>query len=279
MTTNSGKRLKILVSCVTFETVKITDAASYYNPDRIYLIHYVSRKKPDSSRIYTEFYEEVVRKIVNETGKSVDDIIEIEKDVSDYSGMMSTVHWIVEKENANKVLPDIYVNVSAGSSDYVAAASMVSMMYENVIPFTVKTKRYTVDEDHLREYYYSSEGDPVGMAQEVFSPMAIPKISVPRPEKNLILALRTVSALIKNNNRVRASKMIYELKIKGLWLRKIDDKDLNEKSCPRNDLTYFHRDFMDKWIHHGWIEKDEYQNTYRVTDEGNRVLSIFYKEE
>ena len=231
-----------------------------------------------SSNIYTEFYDETVRRISESTKIDLNNIIEVVRDVTDYSSMLQITHEIIESENKRSVLPDIYVNISAGSSDYVAAASMVSMMYDNVIPFTVKTKKYTVSEERLREYYFSEEGRPIGMAKSVFSPTAIPKIKVPLPEHTLVLSMRVISELIKENNRVRAAKMIFELKKRGLWLRKFDARDMNEKSCPRNDLTYFHRDFMDKWIENKWMIKDEFQNTYHLTAEGKRILDIFYRE-
>ncbi len=279
MIMDSGKRLKIVISCVTFETIKISDAVEYYDPDRVYLVHYVREDLERKTNIYKEFYDETVRKICESTNIQPNEIIEIVRDVNEYSGMLQIIHEIIEKENKRSILPDIYVNISAGSSDYVAAASMVSMMYENVVPFTVKTRKYTISEERLRECYYSDEGKPIGMAESVFNPTAIPKIKVPRPERSLVLSLRVVSDIIRENNRARASKMIFELKKQGLWLRKFDANDMNEKTCPRNDLTYFHRDFMDKWIEKKWMVKDEFQNTYRLTEEGKRILGIFYRED
>ena len=227
--------------------------------------------------VYSEFFEEVIKEIRGGIGNNPE-IIEIVADVSNYSCMLNAVHSIIEKENGSRMPPDIYVNLSAGSSDYVAAASMVSMMYDNVIPFTVKTKSYTIGEEGIRKTYYSSDGKPIGMSKDVHDPCAISKINVPRPDKNLVLSLRIVSRLISENDRVRASKMIYELKKNGFWIRKYDERDLNEKSCPRNDLTYFHRDFMDRWMSNHWIEKDEFSNTYRLTSNGKRILEIFYND-
>ena len=273
---SSGKRIKVAIACVTFETVKITDAISYYQPDRVYLIHYVNASSGESAGIYADFYREVVREIVNSSDRGVPEIIEVTEDVSDYSLMLSAVHSIIENENCGEVRPDIYINVSAGSSDFVAAASMVSMMYDNVIPFTVKTRSYTISHEKIRECYYSEDSRPVGMAKEVYKPVAMSKIKIHPPDRELVLALRCVNELLEIDERARASKMIYALKVKGYWMRRFDTEGLNEKSSPHNDLIYFRRDFMDRWISEGWVEKDEFHNIYRLTESGKRILDVFY---
>lgn len=272
---STGKRDRVVISCVTFDTVRVTDPLSKYNPDRIHLIHYCRGGSGDN--VYQEFYETVCDQIHElPNGKGIS-IVEHNENVTDYNSMFRTVHGIIEYENGLGPT-DIYVNISAGSTDYIAAASMASMMYDNTIPFTVRSKEYTVRGDMIRKCYYSSDGKPLGMTASVEEPRAVSKIRVQRPEKNNVLALRDVKELIEKDADTRASLMIYTLKTKGRWKRKYSEEELSEKRCSRYDLTYFHRDFMDGWISDGWIEKDEYQNKYRVTDKGLQVLSVFYTE-
>ena len=56
-----------------------------------------------------------------------------------------------------------------------------------------------------------------------------------------------------------------------------DEKKMkNEKS---SNAVYFHREFIERWLKHKWIVRDESGKKYIITDEGKRVIETFYTEE
>ena len=157
----SGKKERVVISCVTFETVKISDPVKFYDATRAHLIHYI-REGLDPSRtaIYREFYDKVADTI-RKSGRDVE-IIEHNEIVSDFTVMLRTILSIIDSEKRNGDC-DIYVNISAGSSEYAAAATIASMMSKGVIPFSVGTDSFTIssDEDIRQVYYVNNE--PMGL--------------------------------------------------------------------------------------------------------------------
>lgn len=253
-----------MVACVTFETVKISEPAKYYETPIVHLIHYVRNPNSTQGTTYQSFYEETSEQIRSFGG----DIIEHIADVSSFQEMMNIVMQILRKESKEIPDSDVFINISAGTSEYVAAAAMVSMMFSNTIPFVVRTLEYTVGEDMIKSMYYS-DGRPVGLAKSVSLPLTIPKIRIKMPEEHLVNALR-----IYYSCGGRAKDVIKMLKDMGLWMRTCSSSSNPEKY----DSVYYHRDFVSRWIEEGWVFKDPYLSRYNLTDEGRRVLNTYYTD-
>ena len=260
----SGKRKRIMIACVTFETIKITEPVEHYETSIVHLLHYVRDKNSQSGKIYQQFYDEVSNQIetMNYT------IIEHNSNVNSFPDMMRILTDILYKENNSEPLPDIFVNISAGSSEYVAAATIVSMMFPNAVPFSVRTKKYTVNVEEISRLYFKNN-HPIGLTEEIYPPVIMPKISIPRPDERLVKALRVY---VKSDQR--AKTVISQLKETKLWIRE-SDKSTNAQ---KYDSVYYHRDFVDRWIEYGWVFKDAYLNRYNLTDEGRRILNTYYLE-
>lgn len=251
-----------MVGCVTFETVKVSDPVSYYETDHVHLIHYI--KDPDSpvGRVYNDFYQETKKQIESMGDKT---IYEHNCNVNSFPEMMKVVSNILTEEYDKFPNSDIFVNISAGSSEYVAAATIVSMMFEDAICFAVRVKEYTVDVERIPEFYYK-DGRPVGLCKETYPPQTVPKIAIPLPDERLVRGLR-----IYVEGDHRAKTVISELKAAGLWIR-TEESSVQD----RYDSVYYHRDFVTKWVDEGWVTKDRYRNRYNLTDLGRRVLYTFY---
>ncbi len=162
----------------------------------------------------------------------------------------------------------MFINLSSGTAEYVAAATLISMMHPDSIPFMIRTRDYVVSPEQICSIC-SINGSPVGITRETYNPQLIPKIDVKMPDENLVKSLR-----IYVNSNMRASSVIASLKENGLWVRDFDDGPNRKKY----ELVYYHRDFVKRWIAEGWVFKDEYRNRYLLTDKGERVLNTFYLE-
>ena len=267
---SSGRKDRVLISCVSFEVAKIVDPAVYYEATRVHLIHY---SKGDS--VYQEFYDEVVKRLVKELPKAK--IVEHNDDpIFDFERMMNLVLKIIrkeQKETNNNV--DIFVNISAGPSEYSAASLMASMMMKDVKPFNVSSDKYQVSGAKVKEVYYEN-GHPVGMTKTTKEPNVFTTYTIQRPDEKLVLALDILDGQLSSRRPTSAPVMIPLLKEKGLIeYTKTDSGKPDQKSTMN-----YQRNYIDRWLANGWVEKVS-KREMRITDEGRSILDVFldcYKE-
>jgi len=181
-----------------------------------------------------------------------------------------TVGTAAEDENDKAdIMPDIYVNVSAGTSEYSAASLMASMMHEGVMPFNVSTEKYTVPPDMIREVYFN-EGRPVGLSMSVKEPTLISTFTMKKPDQNQIKGLWVLRRRLVNKEPISAAAVIPELSELGI----IRCVYANSRKPDQNTLMNYQRNFVDKWIHNGWAERTS-KRMLRITPDGEAVLKMF----
>jgi hypothetical protein len=278
-----SKRIdRIVISCVTFDTVMITDPIVHYDATIAYLVHYSKRDGDDYSVCFDRVLEileenfntKVVDYLLRESGSdsgSIDTEIGKEKkltvfDVRDdkvyrFQDMLRVLFSIIRKERLVSSKNPIYVNISAGTSEFSAAALVASMMFENVEAFSVGTREFTIK--GLEPYTDRETNKFIGISKSVYPPRAINGFKVEMPEKNNILALR----LYYETGFPSATKMIRSLKDENLWDRP-DDNMPNEK-------MRFQRQFIDKWLNEGYIDRKG-RGKYSLTPHGRFAIDTYY---
>ncbi|AIZ56867.1 hypothetical protein Mpt1_c09940 [Candidatus Methanoplasma termitum] len=272
----SGRRERIVISCVTFETVKITDPVKFYDATKVHLIHYIKDPQSENGKIYMEFCERVCE-LISENATVPIDIIRHMENVNDFTIMLRTVLSIIEEENKKDEPSDIFVNISAGTSEYAAAAAIASMMMPGTIPFSVSTVEYKVKD--VRGTFYDLNDKPVGLTESVRDPKCLPKYSMPIPDRNVILGLRALDEMNKKKLSTKGPEVIRVLKDLDIWRREGGEVVFDNKGkvkITRSDSVYYFRDFVEKWISNGWVYRDEFKKRYFLTDEGKIVLDTFY---
>ena len=275
----TGKRKRIMISCVTFETIKITEPVKFYEINKVHLIHFVKDPESDKGIIYQEFYDQVCRIIKKESNGKVE-VEEHAENVSQFLPMLKLIMKIVEKESSSGEPVDMHVNISAGTSEYTAAAVIASMMNPEVIPFSVSTDLYTVKNDKIRELYYA-DGAPVGLTETINEPSLVPKYNISMPDRNLVLGLRILKELSETKHSVKGPEVIKGLKEKGLW--RMYSKDAKKDSrvsheTEKSESVYYHRDYVSKWLSNGWVEKNNFNKRYDLTQEGLWIVDTFYAD-
>jgi hypothetical protein len=127
---------KVVVSCVVFETYKIVQPIEHLKgAGKVYLIHWISKRNPEGGSIYRDFYSrnvEMLSKVIDPTS-----IIEVIAEVYDFKKMLATILSILREERARG--NEVFINISSGTSEYAAAATIASMMVPGVRPFSVRT--------------------------------------------------------------------------------------------------------------------------------------------
>ena len=261
---SSGRKERILISCVSFEVAKIVDPAVYYEATKVHLIHY------GRDAVYQEFYEEVEKRIREELPRA--EIVEHGDDpIYNFERMMNLVLKIIRKEqketNGNA---DIYVNISAGPSEYSAASLIASMMMKDVIPFNVSAKEYQVGLDRIRDVFYE-DGRPVGMTKKTKEPNVFSTYAIQRPDEKLVRGLGMLNDQIEGKKPTSAPVMIPLLSSKGL----INYTPVLGTNKPDQKSTMnYQRNFVDRWLDNGWVEKVS-KREMRITDEGRTILEVF----
>ncbi|MBR6204867.1 MAG: hypothetical protein IKQ60_07480 [Candidatus Methanomethylophilaceae archaeon] len=269
---SSGRKRRIMIACVTFETAKITEPIEFYEANRIHLIRY-SKDPDDKEIIYNLFYERVVE-LVGQMGRDIE-IVEHNEVVFDFRTMLRTVLEIIQSENRKEEGCEIYVNVSAGTSEYTAASTIASMMVPGTVPFTVNSREYTVDSSRIKDLYFI-DGKPVGLTKVSSEPMVLPSYTIDIPEEHLVRALRILDDRISSRLPANSTHMVDALKDAGIWYRDIEPKDGDKASARQTEAVYYQRDFIYKWLKNGWIAKSDRNGKYVVTELGRRVLDTFY---
>lgn len=269
----SGRKRRIMIACVTFETTMVTDPIEYYEINRAHIIHYI--KNPEKGGVYAEFYDRVCEIIRSNSPREVE-IVEHNERVSDFTTMLRTVLGIIQSERDADPDCDIYVNTSSGSSEYAAASAIASMMMPGTVPFSVNTKEYTVSDDMVRDLYYV-DGKPVGLTKATWPPKTLPSYAIDIPEEHLVRGLRILDQRNESRMSVTSGRMVEALKSAGIWYR--DTEDPERKSNRRQaEAVYYQRDFIAKWVSYGWIEKDQLKNRYVLTEKGRNIIDTFYVE-
>jgi len=256
-----------------FETTKVLDPIKYYDATRAHLIYYSHAPNEEKGKMYREFLERVKLLVERDLPKA--EVFLHENNVFDFQIMIKTVLELIASERATYPGSDIYVNISAGTPEYTAAAAIASMMVSNVTPFSVTTSEYTVGDEKLKEAYYS-EGEPVGLTKNIGEIIPIQRFEIVPPDKILVCALRTYSNMLSSGEG-SASKMISALSKNDLWRRdKSKDKNNSKEEVENSNKVFFQRNYKDKWIENGWIKKDYLTKKYKITDEGKTILDTFY---
>lgn len=276
----TGKRKRIMISCVTFETVKITEPVKFYDANKVHLIHYVKDPGSKNGMIYQEFYDHVCRVIYKDSNDKTE-IKEHKERVSQFLPMLKLILKIMGEELNSDEPVDLYINISAGTSEYTAAAVIASMMNPEVIPFSVSTDRYTIKSDKIRDIYYAN-GVPVGLTESICEPFLVPKYNISMPDRNLVLGLRILKEANRSGHSAKGPEVIKRLKEHGLWRRSgegpFDKADVGGSKIEKGDSVYYYRDYVSKWLMNGWIEKDDFNKRYDLTEEGLRIIDTFYAD-
>ncbi len=282
---NKSKRIdRIVISCVTFDTVMITDPIEHYDATKAYLVHYSKKDDDEYNECFKrvlEILEEGFNTVVSDYGMSEFrydsgsigaeikkqknlNVIDVNcEKVYVFQDMLRVLFSIIRKERSISSKNPIYVNVSAGTSEFSAAALIVSMMFENVEAFSVGTMEYTIV--GLDPYKDRETGKFIGISKAVHPPRAINGFKVSQPEKNFTLALR----LYKEMGFPSATKMIRALKDSGLW--NSPDGDLP------NEKMRYQRRYIDEWLKDGLIEKNG-RGKYSLSPEGEFAINTYYTD-
>ena len=85
-----GKKERVMIACVTTETFRISEAAKFYDVDRIHLIHYVDENN-SKKWFFQSFYDQTVKLIKESLPMIPDDVTFISANVRENKDCIDTV--------------------------------------------------------------------------------------------------------------------------------------------------------------------------------------------
>ncbi|KUE74264.1 hypothetical protein AUQ37_05030 [Candidatus Methanomethylophilus sp. 1R26] len=262
------KMRRVMIACVTFDTVRISQPVEFYGSNVVYLIHYV-RDPEKPGNVYREFYIETVRQIMASNKNA--EIMEINAPVTDFKAMLKAVSGAIYKEKQINPRSEIRVNLSAGSPEYITAAGIAAMMNKGAEPFFVRADAYTVPDKEVEKVYFR-DGKPVGLISSVKDVVDMPPFTVEMPDEKLVKALRVFAEMISESPTVSSSEVISTLQSKGLWTKR-NHIDGN------SDTVYYQRKYIDVWIARGWIERlGGKRSGYKLTENGAIIIDSLWNE-
>lgn len=265
---------RVVIACVSFEVAMVVRPAVEYGADEIHLFHYIrSGNNPDAA-VYADFYDEVCRQLREQLPK-VNIIEHRDEPVYSFQPMLRALLGTVAGVRRDCPEADLFVNVSSGPSEFSAAAIIVAMMTPGASAFTVSTKEYTVSTPQLREAYYSN-GRPVGLSAEVYSPRPLPSFFITKPDEGLVRALRVYADQRTRREPVTAVTVIGLLREAGLW--DYTPVAADRKTEPKQkEVMYYQRHYIDSWVRLGWLDKPARGAKYDLTDAGQNIIDTFYR--
>lgn len=270
----SGRKKRIMVACVTFETSKVVEPALYYEINKMHIIRYLKDPGSDSGRTYDSFCRRVRERLEQESPRPIEVEVHNER-VSDFAVMLRTALSIIQMENREGEC-EVYVNISAGTPEYSAASAVASMMVPGTVPFSVGTQEYTVPSERIEELYFV-DGEPVGLTKSTYPPRVVPVYNIEIPEEHLVRGLRILDSRSRSKLSITSGGMIPALKEAGIWFRDTESDDPRRKENQKQtEAVYYQRDFISKWTKNGWIRKDDLVNKYVLTEEGLSIINTFY---
>ncbi len=262
-----------MISCVTFETAKVVEPALYYEINKFHMIHYVKNPGTESGRIYEEFSDRVEELLKSQSRLDIE-IVKHNESVSNFSKMLSLILEIIRADRKEHEGCEIFVNISAGSPEFAAAAAIASMM-EGATAFSVGSQEYTVKDEKIREIYFV-DGKPVGLTKKTYDPRVLPSYTIEMPPEHLVRALRILEDRNSRNLSVTSGKMVEAIQYAGLWHRNIESSESKKSNERQTKAVYYQRDFITKWSEKGWVVKDSLHKHYVLTDEGRNIINTFY---
>lgn len=275
-------RLRVVICCVTFETVKVVNPIRDLRAEKVHILHWTGGDQAKKETVYAEFYQAVVDQL-HDLGLRDEGIVEHRVKVYRFKDVLSSLLAIMAEER--RTGNDVYINVSAGSTEFAAAATLASMMVEGVKPFTVHARAYTISGEARIRKAFSIDGKLVGQTREVAEPVELPTFQIDLPPRELVVALRELRNRKEDRRSTRYTAMIKAIKDAGAWeyekgsAGSVKGDDVRGDRAVQAEKMYYSRHYIDGWIKNGWVDgKSGRGRELSITDSGINVTDIFYRD-
>jgi len=258
------------IACVTYDMAKVVNPILYHKPSKVYILCPLIETGIFKEMPYPELYDIILSGI----RKGCNDVTGIPSVPNQFLSIVRTLTGIIEAEKKNGDV-DVLINVSSGSSEFITAATLTSVMYGNVSIYTVASKSYYDNFEELRKALYS-DGKLCGMTKTTSDPTIIPTYKMNPPDMDLVCGLRIREEMIANKEQANPKNMIRRLKKTNMWTY-IPARNA-ENDVIQKEYMYYKRHYVDKWLEEKWVQIDADSKKMTLTDLGMKVMMAFYTD-
>ena len=269
----SGRKERIVIECIMMDVPMVVEPAVHYEADTVHLIHYSRNHRENISEMYGRFFEEARRQIRE---RSEAQVMEHDANVYDFHAMMRTVLEIVSSDRKRTGgIMDVYVNISAGSTEYSAAAMLVCMQNKTLTAFTVRTDEYMIRNEDIERLLYR-DGRPVGFSATVEEPEMVVTFDPDRQDAQLVACLGVLKEVQSRKRNVYFSDLINGLKVLGAWNYE-PDRRRGKTDDEQKELMHLKRAYMEPMVKKGWVVKNELvKGRWDITPEGEAIIEVYH---
>lgn len=260
---SSGKRISVLVFCISPIKELYLGPVEHYEPDRIYAL--IDPGDGNTEKFQRDQYESLKKEF------KCQDINDIIVDTCNYNEILATL--VDLKKNLNSQFGDrldLFMNISSGTNEYAAAAMFASMLPEPSTAF-----RVDVSDSRLSYETISGISSTLSDSLDFSEPEKYPVHTQQNPDEEMAAFLSIMKALLTVSRSPRRSDIMDRLKAAGFWSydpqRKTNSgrSDLDDK-----ENMYLKRHYIDPAVKNGWLECP-CRNVFRLTELGRSYISIY----
>ena len=264
---SSGKRISVLVFCISPVKELYLGPIEHYEPDLIYAL--VDPGDGNTEKFQRDQYDSLKKEF------KCRDINDLSVDTRDYNEVLATL--VDLKKSLNSQFGDrldLFINISSGTNEYAAAAMFASMLPEPSTAF-----RVDVSDSRLSYETISGISGTLSDSLDFSEPERYPVHTQQNPDEEMAAFLSIMKALLTVSRSPRRSDVIDQLKAAGFWSydpqRKTNSgrSDLDDK-----ENMYLKRHYIDPAVKNGWLECP-CRNVFRLTELGRSYISIYGESE
>jgi hypothetical protein len=271
----SGKKERVVLSCLTTEVVKVVEPVRFYEATRARIIAYKGPGQTERESMFYKMFLDEARSRIEWTGRT--ELIIDYTDILNYEQVLRTILEIIAEERARSGdYIDIFINVSSGTPEFIASAMLVALQQPDIVAFSVRTKSRNMNFDKALEAY-SVDGRPAGRTSEVFDPVMVMTFGSETPDERLVDCLAVISDLDAAAASPSFGTIIDRLKEEGIWDYTPEVKKTRTDESQKERM-YFRRNFIDPMVSKGWLVEDHTKrNRYLPTKKGEAVIKVYHK--
>lgn len=272
----SGKRETVVICCLSTEVMKVVEPVKFYEASRVHIISYPSNKEDDdTAKFYGAFLEEACERIT-ESGRTI--VMVDEADTTDYQEMVRAIIHIVDYEKAHGGSSLIYINISSGTPEYISAAMLVSIQEGDLVAFSVRSKKRSLDYDMALKVY-SKDGRPVGITSEVYDPIMVTTFGSEKPPDRLVACLEIIKHQDEENTLMNFNDIIEAMKEIDSWDYVAEAKKTRTDDAQKERM-FLRRNYITPMLQREWIvENHRRRNRFTITEKGRAIVDVYGKEQ
>lgn len=286
------RRKRVLITCMDRTDLTTKSIVKKCDIDRVRTIIYETNEIDPiiAMRYRKEDPPTILEQFMQNSEYSFEPHILDRYDINNFDAMMNALNNIINEEQSKD--SEIFINISSGTGEFCAAACLMGMMNNGIQVISSNNVR------RRKKVKVESEQGGERFILGNYSLTEIKQYRIPKPNMKLLKGLQIFNELQIGDRS--NTKVIRKLIEEYVWFdirgeprpekgygntTNNEEIDGKKPKGPSNNYekwdiaqkNYYKKNIHGKWVELGWIKEIEYwKGKYDLTDEGRRLLKIFF---